>query len=202
MFTVLFVFKKKLGQNDKITFLSFIVRTLFELVWLWKILLLHVKQLNGYLVPYFSGVVFTPSKPFCARKKKYLSPSFRVLPHMRDWRKSEGNTYLMFLVCWFNWFREVFWTLSLRLGLCLLYASTTNNDVTWLRFIFTSFQVISSRHSDRLDKCAFHFIYTNCQGKSIVIKWNNILFICVMFRSGILNRCWLFRNEVILKYKV
>ena len=47
----------------------FIVRTLFEFVWLWKILLLYVKQLNGYLVPHFSGVVITPSKPFWARQK-------------------------------------------------------------------------------------------------------------------------------------
>ena len=40
------------------------------------ILLLYVKQLNGYLVTHFSGVVFTPSKPFWARKKKYVSLSF------------------------------------------------------------------------------------------------------------------------------
>ena len=72
-------------------FSFFIVRTSFELIWLWNILLLYVKQLNGYLVLHFSGVVFTPLKPFWAHKKKYLPLSVsNTTTYMWDWIKSEG----------------------------------------------------------------------------------------------------------------
>ena len=72
-------------------FSPFIARTLFELVWLRNILLLYVRQWNGYLVPHFSGVVFTPSKPFWACKKKYVSLSFSSTTTYVKPKKIEGG---------------------------------------------------------------------------------------------------------------
>ena len=54
---------------------SLIVRIFFKLVWVWKILLLYVKKLNGYLVPHFSRVTLPPTNHF-GHVKKYMSLSF------------------------------------------------------------------------------------------------------------------------------
>ena len=82
----------------KLHFSSFIVRKLFELVWLWKILLLYVKQLNGYLVPHLSGWFLPTQNHFGHVRKNTCRLVSRVLQHMWDRRKSEGDTYLLFLV--------------------------------------------------------------------------------------------------------
>ena len=82
---------------------SLIVRIFFELVWLWTILLLYVKQLNGSLIPHFRRWFLPPKNHFGHVKKNTCRLVFRVLQHMCQCTKSERDTYLGFLascVCW------------------------------------------------------------------------------------------------------